>query len=74
MLGFAHSWGEHRVFYREAESGRARSLPAAWTDVVGVDPFVVLAEGRSFFRVQELLLLVSLVRQLDVGAVSEISP
>ena len=43
------------MFYREAGSERTRSLPAAWTDVVGVDPFVVLAQGRSFFRVQELL-------------------
>ena len=62
------------MFYREARSERTRSLPAAWTDVVGVDPFVVLAEGRSFFRVQELLLLVSLVRQQGDSGVSEILP
>ena len=53
MLGYTQTWGQGRVFYREAGSERTRSLPAAWIDVVGVDAFVVLAEGRSFFRVQE---------------------
>jgi len=33
-----------------------------------------LAEGRSLFRVQELLSLVLLVRQLRGNAVSEILP
>ena len=38
-----------------------RSLPAAWSDVVGVDAFVALAEGRSLFRVEDLLALVALI-------------
>jgi hypothetical protein len=62
------------VLYREAESERTRSLPAGWTDVVGVDPYVVLAAGRSYFWVEELLALVSLMRQLEDGGVSEILP
>ncbi len=74
MLSYTHAWGQRRVFYQEVGSERTRSLPAAWTDVVGVDPFVVLAEGRSYFRVQELLLLVSLVRQEGDCDVSEILP
>jgi hypothetical protein len=75
LLGYIHAWGQQqRVLYREAGSERTRSLPAAWTDVVGADPFLVLAEGRSLFRVQELLSLVLLVRQLRANAVSEILP
>ena len=75
LLGYIQAWGQQqRVLYREAGSERTRSLPAAWTDVVGADPFLVLAEGRSLFRVQELLSLVLLVRQLRGNAVSEILP
>ncbi len=73
-MGFAHTWGEHRVFYREAEDERVRSLPASWTDVVEVDPFVALAGGRSLLRFEDLLALVTLVRELGSGAVSEIMP
>jgi len=55
------------VFYREADSERIRSLPAAWTDVDGIDAFVALAAGRSLFRVEDLLALVELVRQVEPG-------
>jgi Family of unknown function (DUF5372) len=74
VLGHIHTWGQQRVLYREGESERTRSLPAAWTDVDGADPYVVLAAGRSYFRVEELLSLVSLVRQLGDSGVSEILP
>ena len=42
-----HTWGQQRVLYREGESERTRSLPAAWTDIVGADPYVVVVAGRS---------------------------
>ena len=56
-----------------------RSLPAAWTDVVGVDAFVALAEGRSLFRVEDLLALVALIEAVrhpggPGGAVRETRP
>jgi hypothetical protein len=38
-----------------------RSLPAAWTDVEGPDPFLALAAGRTFFRVADLLALARLL-------------
>ncbi len=63
MVGYAPSWGEHRVFYRVPGSERVSSLPASWTDVEGPDPFVVLAAGRSCFRVKDLLVLASLLRE-----------
>jgi hypothetical protein len=40
------------------------SLPAAWTDVVSEDPFVVMAAGRSPFRVEDLLRLAEVVDRL----------
>ena len=73
-MGYAHTWGEHRVFYRVAGSERVRSLPATWTDVVEVDAFVALARGRSLFRVEDLLGLVALVAGPTEGPVSEIMP
>jgi hypothetical protein len=74
LVGYAHTWGEHRVFYRAPGSERVRSLPAIWTDVVEVDAFVALAGGRSLFRVEDLLGLVALVRGQTEEPVSEIMP
>ena len=48
------TWGEDRVFFFDDE-GTQRSLPLAWTDAGEVDPFVVVAAGRSAFRVADLL-------------------
>jgi len=67
LVGFAHTWGEHRVFFREPGRTRVRSLPATWTDVVGPDPFLVLSAGRSSFRPENLLQLALLVRELQDG-------
>jgi hypothetical protein len=39
-------------------------LPASWTDVVDPDPFVVMAAGRSLFRVEDLLTLADLLAEL----------
>ena len=38
-----------------AEDGGLFSLPAGWTDVVGEDPFAVVAAGRCPFTVDGLL-------------------
>src|SRR5579859_3393844 len=65
MVGFAHTWGEHRVFFHEPGQTRVRSLPAIWTDVVAPDPFVVLAAGRSYFRPLDLLELAHLLSELN---------
>jgi hypothetical protein len=64
MVGFAHTWGEHRVFFREPGQAQVRSLPATWTDVVAPDPYVVLAAGRSYFRPEDLMQLGLLLRSL----------
>ncbi len=61
------NWGEDRVYFRD-EHGLLRSLPAAWTDVVSEDPFVVMANGRSPFRVEDLLRLADLIDRLHPSA------
>ena len=61
------TWGEDRVFFF-AEDGVQRSLPRAWTDAADVDPFVVLAAGRSPFRVEDLLAVVDARDDDPLGA------
>ena len=66
-MAYAHTWGEHRVFFRAPGEDRVRSLPAAWTDVEGVDPFVAPAAGRTCFRLTDLLALARLLAELSAG-------
>lgn len=54
-----HNWAEDRVSFFVGDE--LRSLPASWTDVDPSDPFVVIAAGRSAFRVEDLLSLASLL-------------
>ncbi len=56
-------WGEERVLYRSAR-GYVASLPARWTSLEPVDPFVVMAAGRARFRAGDLLELSSMVSQV----------
>ena len=65
LVSYAHTWGEQRVFFREPGQRRVRSLPASWTDVEGPDPFLVLAAGRTCFRLEDLLALTQLLAELD---------
>ena len=60
------NWGEDRVHLHD-EDGELFSLPAAWIDVVAVDPFVVLADGRCPFTIPGLLALADLVDRLRPG-------
>jgi hypothetical protein len=59
-----NNWGEDRVCFYD-ERGELKSLPAAWTDVVEPDPFVVVAAGRSPFRVEDLLALADVLSSLS---------
>jgi hypothetical protein len=60
VVAVRSTWGEDRVFFLD-EDGTVRSLPAAWTDAAEPDPFVVVAAGRSPFRVDDLLALAGLL-------------
>lgn len=53
------------MFFRAPGDDRVRSLPANWTDIEGLDPFLVLAAGRTFFRVEDLVALAGLLAELS---------
>ncbi|MGW1365130.1 DUF5372 family protein [Streptomyces chartreusis] len=61
------AWDEDRVALAD-ENGEVVSLPAAWTDVDPVDPFVTMAAGRCPFRVAALLAAVALIDAFRVRA------
>lgn len=65
LVGYAHSWGEHRVFFRMSGEERVRSMPARWTDVEGVDPTIAIGEGRTHFRVDDLIALARILRSIE---------
>ena len=72
------TWGEDRVHLHD-ENGQLFSLPAAWTDVVAADPFVVIAAGRCPFTTAGLLALADLIGRLRAQrygdrAVKKITP
>ena len=64
LLTYRFNWGEDRVMY-VGPHGRTRSLPVGWTSVAAVDSFVSVAAGRAPFRLEDLLALTALVR--DIG-------
>lgn len=66
LVGYAHTWGEHRVFFRKPGDTRVYSMSANWTDVEAVDP-VLGREARAHFRVDDLLVLIRVLREIDPG-------
>ena len=59
----AQEWGEERVYYRDP-TGRMRFLPARWTSMAAADPFVLIAAGRVYFRVEDLVRLHNRLKEL----------
>lgn len=55
--------GVERVLLEDAD-GLRTWIPAAWTDIGPVDPFLAVSEGRSPFRVEDLVRLVELVSEV----------
>ncbi len=47
-----------------ADDGTVWSVPPQWTDTVALDSEVAMGQGRSFFRVVDLLELTNLVEHL----------
>ena len=60
LIAYKSAWGEDRVYFYNHEQ-QLIALPASWTDVIAVNPFVGVAEGRSLFRADDLLDLAELV-------------
>ena len=44
--------------------GRMLSMPLNWTSIAPEDPFVMMARGRSLFRLSDLAALLHLVNAL----------
>jgi Family of unknown function (DUF5372) len=63
LLEYRNNWGENRVYFHDAD-GQLQSILASCTDAGGVDPFVAIAAGRSFFRYEDLIQLADLVEGL----------
>ena len=63
LVTYRHNWGEDRVYFHDG-NGLLRSIPACWTTVLPVDPFVTLAAGRCLFRYDDLLKLADLVESV----------
>ena len=53
-MTFRQNWGEDRVWFYDHD-GSLGSVPTSWTDAAPMNVFVVLAAGRSLFRVADLL-------------------
>jgi hypothetical protein len=62
-LYFRQDWGFERVGYR-TESGAEATIPVSFTDLKAPDPFVVIAEGRSRFRVEDLIELAKAIETI----------
>ena len=72
MVDRRRAWGEDRVYY-EDEGGEYRKIPAIWTTALGPDPYVLVSEGRSYFRVDHLLELCRLAHNLSQTKTREVS-
>ena len=51
------------MYFHDAE-GRLQSILASCTDAAGIDPFVEIGAGRSYFRYEELIQLADLLEWL----------
>jgi hypothetical protein len=64
LIDVLHLWGLKRVYYYDVH-GKRKSIPVSWTSLQSPDPFVICAQGRSPFRVQDLLELASLLKKVS---------
>ena len=55
-------WGEQRVTLQMVD-GSFRSLPIGWTDLAPPEPYLTIGQGRSRFRVEDLVELAEWLRE-----------
>jgi hypothetical protein len=65
LVNYTFCWGDARVYFYDDRS-RLRSMPASWTSVGAIDPFVQVSSRRSPFRVEDLLELSRLICEIKV--------
>jgi len=71
LVAYKSAWGEDRVYFYNHEQ-QLIALPASWTDVIAIDPFVAVAEGRSLLRADDLWELAELVGRLQSKESSDV--
>ena len=65
LVGYRRSWGRECVDCYDAAQHLV-TVPLQWTDATGVeDPFLAVSAGRSYFRVEDLVGLVELIKGLE---------
>jgi hypothetical protein len=65
LVQYRRSWGQRGRVEGRDRTGERVSFPLAWTDAAEQDLFVVVARGRSYFRVDDLLRLADLLADLE---------
>jgi hypothetical protein len=65
LVNYTLCWGEARVYFYD-DRNRLCSMPAAWTSVGPIDPFVKVSAGRSPFRVTDLLELSRMIHEIKM--------
>jgi hypothetical protein len=64
LAQYRGSWGRECVECIDGD-GRVITIPLTWTDAAAhADPFVELAAGRSYFRVEDLVRLTEMIQGL----------
>ncbi|MCP4685668.1 MAG: hypothetical protein GY867_09505 [bacterium] len=66
LVSYRRSWRRETLDCLD-QNGRLINVPLDWTDAAAEDPFVVIAAGRSYFRVEDLIRLADLVDDLKQG-------
>jgi len=64
LIRYHRSWGQAESVEGLGRSGERINLALSWTDAGPEDPFLAIADGRSYFRVDELLRLAKLIAHL----------
>ena len=58
-------WAGERQFIVRRPDGSLCLVPASWTDFLPPDPYLMIGQGRSHFRVEDLVALADLLRGIE---------
>ena len=65
-VGSKQRAGGERQFIIRCTDGWLCLVPASWTDFLPPDPYLIIGEGRSHFRVEDLIALAALLRGIEL--------
>jgi hypothetical protein len=65
-VGSKQQRGGERQFIIRRPDGSLCLVPASWTDFLPPDPYLMIGEGRSHFRVEDLIALADLLRGIEL--------